>query len=145
MARRPRVSTEGIEAASRTYIRCANILREELEAEPTDLGLGPRAAFEETVTLLRATLERRLKGATDHRHDLTQNDFSFNEVLRLMRLTAIKNAGLKKFRLTREEFIRRVNTVLQEEGGLKVARRLVSERNHWAVCLDRGTRANFPP
>lgn len=125
MARRPLASREGIEAASRTYIRCTNILCKELEVEPTELGLGPRAAFEETVTLLRATLERRGEGPTEHGQDLTQDDFSFNEVLRLMRLTAIKNAGPKKFRLTREEFIRRVNAVLQEEGGLRTALRLV--------------------
>ena len=91
--------------------------------EPTDLGLGPRDTFEETVTLVRARLEREAPAA--EKTDLTQEDFSFNEVLRVMRLTAVKIAGPKRIRLSREHFIRMVNSVLQDEGGLKVAKRLV--------------------
>jgi hypothetical protein len=124
MTKRPTASREGIEAASRTYIRCTNLLREELDAVPPDLGLGPRDSFEQAVTLLRAVLERRDEGSSAQGKELTENDFSFNEVLRLMRLTAIKHAGPKKIRLTREDFIRCVNSVLQEEGGLRTAKRL---------------------
>ena len=91
--------------------------------DPTDLGLGPRDTFEETVTLLRAKLEREAPAA--EKADLTEEDFSFSEVHRLMRLTALKIAGPKRIRLSREQFIRGVNSVLQDEGGLKVAKRLV--------------------
>ena len=116
-------SKEGIEAASRTYNRCTSLLREALEMDPTDLGLGPRDTFEETVTIARALLER--ERPTGERENLTKDDFSFNEVLRLMRLTAIRMAGPKRLRVTREEFIRRVNAVLQEDGGLEVSKRIV--------------------
>jgi hypothetical protein len=87
--------------------------------------LGPRDDFEETVTLLRATLERRGDGSSNQPQNLTHEDFSFNEVLRLMRVTALEAAGPKKFRMKREDFIRLVNEVMQEKGGLKVAKRLM--------------------
>jgi len=119
VARKSHASREGIEAASKTYIRCTKRLCEELDVEPVGLGLGPRADFEETVTIIRAILERR--GEDDSNPgDLTHADFSFNEVLRLMRLTALELAEPKRYTLTREAFIRHVNNVLQETGGLTV-------------------------
>lgn len=125
MANGRSASREGIEAASATYNRCTALLRKELGVEPINLGLGPRDTFEETVTLLRAMLERRGEDSAAEGEDLTEDDFSFNGILRLMRLTAIKVSRPKKFRMSREAFIRAVNDVLQQEGGLKVAKRLV--------------------
>ena len=128
MAKQIPATREGIEAASRTYKRCTSLLRDELEGEPTLLRLGPREEFEATVTLFRALLIRRGEGAEAvkvAKEELTQDDFSFNDVLRLLRLTAIRIAGPRKYRITREEFIRRANAVLEKDGGLKGAARLV--------------------
>ncbi len=124
MARQSRASQDGIEAASATYNKCTRMLQEELGLKPFDLGLGPRASFEETVTLLRAFLQRQTGHHKAHLEELTTDDFSFNEILRLMRLTAMKLGQPNKLVITREEFIREVNKVLQEEGGLKMAKRL---------------------
>lgn len=124
MVRPKKASQQGIEAASATYKKCTSMLQDELGLQPIDLGLGPRASFEETVTLLRANLQR--KGAHDatDAEELTEEDFSFNEILRLMRLTALKLARPKRYFMDRETFIREVNLVLQEEGGLRVAKKL---------------------
>lgn len=124
MVRLKKASQQGIEAASATYKKCTSMLQDELGLQPIDLGLGPRASFEETVTLLRANLQR--KGAHDatDAEELTEDDFSFNEILRLMRLTALKLARPKRYFMDRETFIREVNFVLQEEAGLRVAKKL---------------------
>lgn len=121
MARGSRVTHDGIEAASKTYNRCTQLLRNELGLDPVDLGLGPKDTFEETVTLLRARLEQGKRSIDPDLGELTEDDFSFNEVLRLMRLTAITLAEPKKYRISRKAFIKAVNDVLQEEGGLKVS------------------------
>jgi hypothetical protein len=124
VVRPKKTSREGIEAASATYKKCTGMLQDELGLQPIDLGLGPRASFEETVTLLRAILQR--KGAHDAAgaEELTEDDFSFNEILRLMRLTTLKLARPKRYFIVREKFIREVNLVLQDEGGLRIAKKL---------------------
>lgn len=113
------VSRDGIEAASRTYIRCTGLLRKEFGVPSTGADLGPRDTFEETVTYLRAKFERE----SGQEAELTQADFSSNEVVRLMMLTALNTGTPKRRRLKRAEFIRLVNVTLQEDGGLKVVRR----------------------
>lgn len=138
MVRSKKASQEGIKAASATYKKCTGLLQDELGLQPIDLGLGPRARFEETVTLLRAILQR--KGAQDAAgaEELTEDDFSFNEILRLMRLTALKLARPKRYFIAREIFIREVNLVLQEEGGLRIAKKLFanSETGRYAWIED---------
>lgn len=119
MSIRSSISNESIKAASCTYNRCTELLRKEFHIQSASAGLGPRDAFEETINVLRAKLARksRLEG------EQTQGDFSSNDVVEFMRRTAVKIGTPKKRRLKRAEFIRLVNGVLQEEGGLRIVRR----------------------
>jgi hypothetical protein len=119
------ISRDGIEAASKTYIRCSNLLRDEFAITALESGLGPKASFEETVSSLRTLFDRRGTKSKYQAHERAQEEFSFSEVLGLMRIAAVQLAGSKTYALAREDFIRSVNNVLQETGGLRIAKRLV--------------------
>ena len=49
-------SRDGIEAASKTYIKCMNAIADAADIEPVVVGGAPRESFEQTVTKLRALL-----------------------------------------------------------------------------------------
>lgn len=125
MSGKSTVPKESIEAASRTYVRCTNLLCERFGVSPPDRGLGPRETFEATVTRLQEMLVNPGEEASGSHLERTEEDFSFNEVLRMMKKTVCTCIESNDLLLTREEFIRRVNATLEEEGGLKFAGRLV--------------------
>ena len=110
-------SKDGIEAASKTYIKCMRAIAEAADIEPV-IGGAPRESFEHTVTKLRAILVNSTTGAKKADR-LTIDDFSFNEVLRLMRDAALGMAGERSQRIERDTFIREALRVIREDGGLE--------------------------
>lgn len=109
-------SRDGIEAASKTYIKCMKAIAEAADIDPV-VGGAPRESFEQTVTKLRAILVNSTAGAKKDR--LTTDDFSWNEVMRLMRDAALGMAGERSQRIERDTFIREALRVIREDGGLE--------------------------
>jgi hypothetical protein len=115
MGRRAQAVVTAVKAASMTYNRCAGLIAEACGVDVLR-GEGPKETFELTVLHIRRMIEQ---GDSKPSSQLTMDDFSFNQVLDYMRLTA-EHLSIPGWRtIDRQEFIREVIKTLEVCSGLE--------------------------